>query len=577
MNGLMMDYPLTLTHLLDRAPRFFGYREVVSKLPEGVHRYTYNDFHERVGRLMGALAELGVEPGDRVATFAFNSFRHLELYFAIPCGGAVLHTLNIRLFDDQLTYVVNHARDGVIFVDRALVPRLEALAHTFEPVRAYVVMGGVPEDTSLSPVYDYEELVESSPSVPAASLGERTAAALCYTSGTTGDPKGVLYDHRSLVLHSFASCASDSLGVSEGDSILVVVPQFHANAWGLPFTAVMAGAKQVYPGPFMQPEHLAAMIESERITIPAGVPTLWIGLFHYLKAHPHDTSSVTRMLVGGSAMPKSLIDAYDKELGIPVLHAWGMTEMTPLGTVAMLKSNAADLSEDERLTLRAKQGMPPAGVDMRIVDEDGEPLSWDGASVGEVQVRGPWVARAYFQGVTDGQAVEGEAGNASRAASPGATEPDSAGVSLKPSEAGPFTPDGWFRTGDVATLDEHGFMQITDRTKDLIKSGGEWISSVELENAIMAHPAVKECAVIAVPSDRWLERPLAAAVPVDGEDGPSLDALRTFLEGKVAKWWMPDAVTWLEALPKTSVGKFDKKTLRRMVEEGDIQLPAAPS
>ena len=544
MHGLMMDYPLTLTHILDRAGRYYAYREVVSKLPEGTHRYTYGEFHTRVHKLMGALRDLGMQPGDPVATFGFNSYRHLELYFGIPCAGGVLHTLNIRLFADQLRFVVNHAEDRFIFVDRALVPHLEKLAPVFETVQGYIVMGGVPEDTTLSPVYDYEELLAAADEADPAPLEERQAAALCYTSGTTGDPKGVLYDHRSLILHSLASCMSDCLGIGERDTLLVVVPQFHANAWGLPFTAVMTGAKQVFPGPFMQPEHLADLIETESVTIAAGVPTLWIGLYHYLKEHPKDTSSVSCMLVGGSAMPQSLIEAYEKDFGLPVLHAWGMTETAPLGSVARLKSNAASLPEADRYHLRAMQGMAPAGIEMRIVGEDGQDLPWDGEAVGEVQVRGPWVAGSYYKA---------------------------------PEGASRFTEDGWFRTGDVAAMDPSGFMRITDRTKDLIKSGGEWISSVELENAVMAHPSVRECAVIAVPDEQWAERPLAVVVPVEDAPPLTLELIHGHLADRVAKWWLPDHLKVVDEIPKTSVGKFDKKVLRAMVADGTLDLSGGES
>ncbi|NNF28236.1 MAG: long-chain fatty acid--CoA ligase [Gemmatimonadetes bacterium] len=539
MHGLMMDFPLTLSHILDRAGRYYGYREVVSKLPEGTHRYTYGEFHVRVRKLMGALRSLGMEPGDRIATFGFNSYRHLELYFGIPCAGGVLHTLNIRLFADQLRYVVNHAKDRFIFVDRALVPQLEELASGFETVEGYVVMGGVPDGTTLTPAYDYDELLSAAEEAGPARLEERQAAALCYTSGTTGDPKGVLYDHRALVLHSFASCMADCLGVSERDTLLVVVPQFHANAWGLPFTAVMTGAKQVFPGPYMQAEHLADLIETESVTLAAGVPTLWIGLYHYLKEHPKDTSSVTRMLVGGSAMPQSLIEAYEKEFGIPVLHAWGMTETAPLGTVARLKSNAESLPEEHRYRLRAMQGMAPAGIEMRIVNDEGVHLPWDGEAVGEVEVRGPWVAGSYYNA---------------------------------PDGASRFTEDGWFKTGDVAAMDPSGFMRITDRTKDLIKSGGEWISSVELENAVMAHPGVRECAVVAVPDKQWTERPLAVVVPVEDAPELTLELLHDHLMDRVAKWWLPDHLKVVDEIPKTSVGKFDKKVLRTMVAEGSLDL-----
>lgn len=531
MDGLMMDFPLTIQSILARAVRMYPGKRVVSKTPEGMHEYTYSDMHARVLKLGNVLRTLGVEDGDRVATFAFNGFRHLELYFAAPCIGAVLHTLNIRLFPDQLRFIVNHAEDKVVFVDAALVPLLEAQQDHLTSVRAYVIMGGGGIETTLSPAYDYEQLLaESAPDLELPMLREEQAAALCYTSGTTGDPKGVLFSHRSLFLHTLALNLADSLATRESDRVLIVVPQFHANAWGLNYACAFCGADQVFPGPFMQPESLASLIESERVTIAAGVPTLWIGLYHHLKAHEHDISSLRSTVVGGAAMPRALIEAYQEELGVEVLHAWGMTELAPLGTVSRLRGHMADWSTSQRLDVQAKQGMPVPGIEMRIVDDKGVEQPWDGKAIGEVQVRGPWVADGYFR--------------------------------VPRSEAS-FTADGWFRTGDVATIDADGYMEITDRTKDLIKSGGEWISSVELENVIMSHDEIRECAVIAVPHEKWQERPLAVAVPTEDAVGNlSAAEIIAYLDGKVAAWWMPEDVVFVEEIPKTSVGKFNKRALR---------------
>lgn len=531
MDGLMMHFPLTIQHVLERAATIHPRKEVVSKTSEGVHRYTYADMHGRVRRLIGALRSLGVEDGDRIATFAFNSYRHLELYFALPCMGAVLHTLNIRLFAEQLQYVVNHAEDKLVFVDAALAPLLEQQQAHFPTVRGYVIMGGDAKSTTLSPAYDYETLLSEADEVSdLPELDEEQAAALCYTSGTTGEPKGVFYSHRALFLHTLGANQASSLGLTERDTVLAVVPQFHANAWGLPYACALAGANQIHPGPFLQPEHLVSIIEDERVTVAAGVPTIWIGLYHYLKAHPRDVSTLRMTLVGGAAMPRGLIRAFEEELGIPVLHAWGMTETTPLGSICRLRGYMEDWPPERRYDVQAKQGVPAACVEMRIVGEDGQPLPWDGKAMGEVQVRGPWIVGQYY------------------------------GVPRSPES---FTDDGWFRTGDVATMDSAAYMQITDRTKDLIKSGGEWISSVELENVIMSHPGIRECAVIAIPDEKWQERPLAVAVPAsDGGEGLTEADVLEFLNGKVADWWKPEKVEFAEELPKTSVGKFDKKALR---------------
>lgn len=546
MEGLMMDYQLTLTPILERAKLIYPKKEIVSKMPElkgGLHRYTYADLHKRTLQLANVLKKLGIESGDRVGSFAFNHYRHLELYYAVPCSGSVLHTLNIRLFPDQLVYVINHAEDKVIFVDAAVLPLMERVQGQLKTVEHFVVMGGGPKpETALSPVSDYETLMaEASDEYDFPDLDENTAAIMCYTSGTTGVPKGAVYSHRALFLHSLGEAMANTVDPMESDTFLVVVPQFHANAWGMPYTCAMVGTNQVLPGPFMQPQHLAQLLQDEKVTVAAGVPTLWIGLYHHLKEQSYDLSHLRALIVGGSAMPRSLIEAFEKDFGIRVVHAWGMTETTPLGTISILKSHMADWPEDKQFKVRAKQGMPVTGIEMRIADDMGNILPWDGKAMGEVQVRGPWVVRQYYKTPIS---------------------PDS------------FTEDGWFRTGDVATIDPEGYMYITDRTKDLIKSGGEWISSVELENTIMAYPRVIECAVIAVHHPKWQERPLAVVVPTaEAKDDITKDEIVEFLRAKVAKWWLPDDVVFVDELPKTSVGKFSKRTLREQF--ADYQLPTA--
>ncbi len=545
MEGLMMDWPLTLHHFLDRAARLFPRKEIATRTAAGMHRYTYADFHRRVHRLAHALNRLGIGRGDRVATFAWNTYRHLEIYFAAPCMGAVLHTLNIRLAPDQLVYIINHAEDRVIFVDASLVPLLERIRDQIPTVKAFVVMSDTgPIPTTLSPALDYEALLEESPDAPYPwpRLDENAAAGMCYTSGTTGNPKGVVYSHRAIFLHSLALCLADTFGICEQDVLMPVVPMFHANAWGMPFAGVMVGAKLVFPGPHLQPRDIAELIQNERVTVTAGVPTIWIGLYALLERERYDLSSLRVMPVGGSAMPRALIEAFEKRFGIRVAHAWGMTEMTPLGTVANLKSYMADWPEEERFAIRAKQGMPVVGVEIRAVDDQGREVPWDGKTMGELQVRGPWVIRAYYNDPRTAEAFQ----------------------------------DGWFRTGDVVTIDPEGYIQIVDRTKDLIKSGGEWISSVDLENALMAHPKVLEAAVIAVPHPKWQERPLAVVVPrPEFKEDLTKEELLEFLRPRFAKWWLPDDIVFVEAIPKTSVGKFDKKVLREQFRE--YRLPETPA
>ncbi len=542
MQGQMMDYQLTLTPLLERARRLFPKKEIVTKAGPSLERFTYGEMTERVARLANALEKLGVRRGDRVATFAWNNARHLELYFAVPCMGAVLHPLNLRLPADQLTYIVAHADDQVLFVDPTLLPAVEKLAPQLKSIEHYVVMGDkVPEGTTLSPVHSYEELLaNASPEYPWPHLNENDAAAMCYTSGTTGNPKGVVYSHRSIYLHSLGLSMIDSFGLTERDVFMPVVPMFHVLAWGTPFATVMLGTKLVFPGPHLQPRDLAELIQSEKVTLTAGVPTLWLGLLALLDKERYDLSSLRGMIVGGAAAPQSMIEAFEKKQGIHVVHAWGMTEMSPLGTVSHLKSYQEGLPEEERFAIRAKQGLSVPGVDIRAVDESGKEIPWDGKAFGELQVRGPWIISSYY--------------NDERSA-------DS------------FM-DGWFRTGDVVTIDPEGFVQIVDRTKDLVKSGGEWISSQDLENVIMAHPKVLEAAVIAVPHPKWQERPLACVVPKpDYKDNLTKAEIYDHLRTRFDKMYLPDDIVFIDAVPKTSVGKFDKKVLRQQYK--DYQLPEA--
>jgi fatty-acyl-CoA synthase len=535
--GLVQDdHPLTLRHILERMRGMYGDSCVVTQLEDGRRQTSYAELAERVDRLSAALIELGVGPGDRVATFAPNTQEHLELYLAVPCIGAVLHTVNIRLFEDDLEYIFNHAEDRVVFADATLAERLAPLASRLASVRRFVVIGDGADDV-LPDAVRYEDLLSAQPDwfdYPDVDGG--AAAGLCYTSGTTGRPKGVVYSHRSQMLHSLAQLATDSVGVSCADRVLPVVPMFHANAWGLPYSAGLTGADLLLPSRFTQPETLAAMLAEERATIAAAVPTVWLDLLTHLDADPVDLGSVRTVVCGGAAVPLSLMRAFEARHGVRIIQAWGMTETGPLASLARPARPAAD-GDDWRDRDTAGRVLP--FVEARVVGEDGEVLPRDGVSDGELEVRGPWIAAGYL-GVDAPEKFD----------------------------------DGWLRTGDIASIDERGFIRITDRAKDVIKSGGEWISSVELEKELVAHPDVAEAAVIAMPDERWTERPLACVVLHDdatccGED------LRAFLADRVAKWWLPDAFAFIDEVPKTGTGKYDKKVLRARLAEGHLTaLPA---
>ena len=525
-----MRYPLTLPAMLERAERYFPHKEVVSRTASGIFRYTYREYGERVRRLAGALLALGVRKGDRIATLAWNQHRHLEAYFAIPSIGAVLHTCNLRLPPTHLAHIVNHAEDRILLVDADLVPLVESVAPELRTVERYVVMNDGREvpPTTLPNAASYEALVGSAePLRRWPELDEWDPAGMCFSSATTGLPKGVTYTHRSMWLHSLVWGLADTVGVSEKDTTLIVVPMFHANAWGTPFTGVWMGSKLVLPGPRPDAKVFCELIQDERVTLAAGVPTVWMGVLALLETASYDLSSLDRIVCGGSAPPRALIEAVEKRLGARFIHAYGMTEANPLTHICVIKSHMAGWPEDRVYAIKARQGLVNPGLEMRVVGRDGDDVPWDGATMGEVWLRGPWIANEYYR---------------------------------DPRSAETFK-DGWYRSGDVATVDADGYMGIVDRVKDVIKSGGEWISSVDLENTIMAHPAVAEAAVVGVEHPKWQERPLACVVPKPGK-AVTKDEILSHLRGKFAAWWLPDDVVFIDEVPKTSVGKFDKKVLR---------------
>ncbi len=530
MKSTMQDVPLTITSLLRRGGSLFPESEVVTFEGETSRHATFPEVAARVPRLAAALRDLGVNADDRVGTLCWNHQEHLEAYFAVPCMGAVLHTLNLRLPPHQLAQIVNHAEDRVVIVDASLAPLFAAIRPHLKTVEHVVVVGE--GDTGLDGAHKYEDLLTAAPAgFDWPDIDERSAAAMCYTTGTTGDPKGVVYSHRSVFLHSLAAWAS--FRMDDTERLLTIVPMFHVNAWGVPYMAWMVGADLLLPSRHLQPEGLCRFIASERPTFTGGVPTIFAGMLAYVQANGGDISSIRRAVCGGSAVPASLITAFRERFGIELIQAWGMTETSPIGTMALPPKNTP---QDAEMTYRSKTGRAVPGVELRVVGDDGAEVAHDGVAVGEIEVRGPWITGSYYR-----------------------------------ADAPEKFHDGWLRTGDVGNIDAKGFVQITDRSKDVIKSGGEWISSVELENLLMGHPAVADAAVVGVPDERWQERPLAAVVLKQGESA-SPDDLRAYLDGKVARWWLPERWAFIDELPKTSVGKQDKKLIRAMYAEGKIPV-----
>jgi fatty-acyl-CoA synthase len=534
MLSTMQDRPLSLTHIFELGRTVYATSEVITAGAGGNRRATFSEVGQRAERLAAALHRLGISEGDRVGTLMWNSQEHLEAYHAVPCMGAVLHTLNLRLFPDQLTYIINHAEDRAIIVDDSLVPLLARVAPDLKTVEHYIVVGDgdapLPRTT-----LRYEELLAAENSFAWPEIEERAAAAMCYTSGTTGHPKGVVYSHRSTFLHSLAACSASVFGLNERDRILPIVPMFHANAWGLPYAGWMAGADFIMPGRFLQAEPICKLIAAERATFSGAVPTIWNDVLHYAEKNPVDLSSLRMIICGGSAVPRSLMERFQERFGVPIIQAWGMTETSPLAAISYPPK---DVGPEHEFEWRAKTGRIRHGVEIRLMDGD-KVVPWDGKSTGEIEVRGPWITASYY----------------------GDPAPEK-------------FHDGWLRTGDVGSINEKAFIQITDRAKDVIKSGGEWISTVELENAIMAHPDVKEAAVIGVPDEKWDERPLACVVLKDGAN-TTAEHIREFLADRVAKWWIPERWSFIAEVPKTSVGKFDKKVLRARRQQNELNIVLA--
>ncbi len=540
--GQMMSQPLLISGILDFAAKHYPRTEIVSRRVEGdLHRYTYRDCHQRAKKMAHALGALGVSIGDRVATLAWNGYRHMELYYAVSGSGAVLHTINPRLHPEQIAYICNHAEDQYLFFDLTFLPLIEAISAHCKTVKGFVLMADrerMPTETKIAKLLCYEDLMASSSDDYSWPLfDENSAASLCYTSGTTGNPKGALYSHRSTVLHAYASAMPNALNVAATDTVLPVVPMFHVNAWGLPYSVLLSGAKMVYPGAALDGKSLYELFEQEGVTFSAGVPTVWLGLINHALQNNLKFSTFRRTVIGGSACPPAMMDTLIDKLDVQVIHAWGMTEMSPLGTAGGLQAHHLALPKDEQRKILQKQGHAVYGVDMKIVGDDGTELPWDGATYGHLLVKGPWIISSYFK-----------------------------------NEGGDVLQDGWFPTGDVATIDADGYMQITDRSKDVIKSGGEWIGTIDLENIAMAHPAVQQAACIGIAHPKWDERPLLLVIKRPGMELTREDLI-AFFEGKVAKFWMPDDVVFIDALPVGATGKIQKNKLREQFKEH--KLPTA--
>jgi len=540
--GQMMSQPLLISSIIEYAAKHYGSTEIVSRRVEGdLHRYTYRDCHQRARKMANALTGLGIKMGERVATLAWNGYRHMELYYAVSGSGAVLHTMNPRLHPEQVAYIINHAEDQYLFFDLTFLPIIEAISAHCKTIKGFVLMADrerMPQETAIRNLLCYEDLIASSSDDYAWPLfDENSAASLCYTSGTTGNPKGALYSHRSTVLHAYGSAMPNALNVSASDTVLPVVPMFHVNAWGLPYSVLLSGAKMVYPGAALDGKSLYELFEAEKVTFSAGVPTVWLGLVNYALQNNLKFSTFRRTVIGGSACPPAMMDTLIDKLDVQVIHAWGMTEMSPLGTTGGLQVKHLDLPKDQQRKILQKQGHAVFGVDMKIVDDEGKELAWDGTTYGHLLVKGPWIISSYFK-----------------------------------NESGDVLQDGWFPTGDVATIDADGYMQITDRSKDVIKSGGEWIGTIDLENIAMSHPAVAQAACIGIAHPKWDERPLLLVIKRPGME-VSREEMLAFFQGKIAKFWMPDDVVFIDALPMGATGKIQKNKLRDQFKEH--RLPTA--
>ncbi|MGB3070076.1 MAG: 3-(methylthio)propionyl-CoA ligase [Ottowia sp.] len=540
MLGQMQNHPLLISTLIDHAARHHGDGEVVSRRVEGdIHRYTWADVQKRAKQVANGLDELGLKASDRVGTLAWNGYRHLELYFGVSGSGRVLHTVNPRLLPEQIAWIVNHAEDRIMCFDMSFLPIIQGIHAHCPQVTHWIALcdtDKLPQDSGIPNLLSYEAWIGAQSSTYTWPVfDENTASSMCYTSGTTGHPKAALYSHRSTVLHAYGAALPDGMNLSASDSALPVVPMFHVNAWGMPYSAAMVGAKLVFPGPALDGKSVYELMEAEKVTFAAGVPTVWQMLLGYMSTNDLRFSTLTRTVIGGSACPPAMIESFNKNYGVDVLHAWGMTEMSPLGTVCTLKEKHRGLSDEGKMQIRLKQGRAIYGVDMKIVGDDGQELPWDGKTYGDLYVKGPWILETYYK-----------------------------------NEGGNPLIDGWFPTGDVATIDPDGFMQITDRSKDVIKSGGEWISSIDIENVAMAHPAIAMAACVGMPHPKWDERPIVAVVKKPGAE-VTRDELLAFYEGKVAKWQKPDDVVFVDAIPLGATGKMLKTKLREQLK--DYKLP----